>query len=252
MPVHVAVVPAIQDLPEGDSSPATASQIEFLNRAEAELRKARYRVRRCEDSVSAERGYSRETGNLVFHLSLVGLLIAVGLGGGLSFNGQRVLVEGETFVNNLAGYDSFSPGVLFDESQLRGFSLTLEKFEVSYDLNNIENRGIPIDFRATVLSRASAGADPSSAVIRVNEPLETEGGNVYLTGNGFAPVVTIRDGEGNIAFSGPTPFLPQDGNMTSLGIIKVPDAVPTQIGIISFFYPTAEKLEAEIKRLLKL
>lgn len=32
--------------------------------------------------------------------------------------------------------------------------------------------------------------------------------------------------------------------MTSLGVIKAPDALPEQIGIIAFFYPTAEQLES--------
>jgi cytochrome c biogenesis protein len=32
--------------------------------------------------------------------------------------------------------------------------------------------------------------------------------------------------------------------MTSLGVIKVPDALPEQIGMISFFYPTSAKLES--------
>jgi cytochrome c biogenesis protein len=32
--------------------------------------------------------------------------------------------------------------------------------------------------------------------------------------------------------------------MTSLGVIKAPDALPKQLGIISFFYPTAEQLES--------
>lgn len=31
--------------------------------------------------------------------------------------------------------------------------------------------------------------------------------------------------------------------MTSLGVIKAPDALPEQIGIIAFFYPTAQELE---------
>jgi cytochrome c biogenesis protein len=37
-------------------------------------------------------------------------------------------------------------------------------------------------------------------------------------------------------------FLPQDGNMTSIGIIKVPDNLPEQIGIVGFFYPSAVQL----------
>jgi cytochrome c biogenesis protein len=62
---------------------------------------------------------------------------------------------------------------------------------------------------------------------------------VYLLGNGYAVDVTIRDGDGNVALRDSIPFLPQDNNLTSLGVIKVPDAAPTQLGMIGFFYPSA-------------
>jgi cytochrome c biogenesis protein len=67
------------------------------------------------------------------------------------------------------------------------------------------------------------------------------GANLYLTGNGYAPHITIRDADGNITFAGANPFLPQDSNYTSLGVIKVPD-VDRQFGIIAFFYPTVDTL----------
>jgi cytochrome c biogenesis protein len=210
----------------------------YLEAAFKVLRSKRYKVALQGDSVSAEKGYIRETGNLIFHFSLIGVLIAVGVGGGLSFSGQRVLVVGDSFVNNLASYDSFSPGTFFDESQLEPFSVTLDDFQVLYDLQNPNNLGQPIDFIATVTSEGK------QSEVRVNYPLEAPGASIYLTGNGFAPVITVFDGEGNVAFSGPSVFLPQDSNMTSLGVIKVPDALPEQVGIIAFFYPTAEQLES--------
>ena len=43
---------------------------------------------------SAERGYLRETGNLVFHLALVGLLISVATGQMLHYRGQAIVVAG--------------------------------------------------------------------------------------------------------------------------------------------------------------
>ena len=218
------------------------SKVDRLERAQQVLRSRGFRVRRLPDSISAEKGYLKETGNLVFHYSLVLLLIAVGVGGGFSFSGQRVLVEGDTFVNNLASYDAFSPGPLFFENELQPFSMTLEDFEVVYDLRNPANLGQPIDFVANVT--LDDGESRSNSDIRVNFPLEGPGANVFLTGNGFAPVITLYDGLGNIAFSGPVVFLPQDSNMTSLGVIKAPDALPEQIGIIAFFYPTAEELES--------
>ena len=229
----------LERMPAYLSVPAESDR---LDRAEQVLKARGFRVRRLEDSVSAEKGYLKETGNLVFHYSLVLLLIAVGVGGGFSFSGQRVLVEGDTFVNNLASYDAFSPGPLFFENELQPFSMTLEDFEVVYDLRNPANLGQPVDFVANVT--LDDGLSSANSDIRVNFPLEAPGANVFLTGNGFAPVITLYDGVGNIAFSGPVVFLPQDSNMTSLGVIKAPDALPEQIGIIAFFYPTAQQLES--------
>ena len=222
---------------------------DLIERAEALLRRQGYRVvlepakGAKAASVSAERGYLRETGNLTFHVALIGVLFAVGIGGGFSYSGQRVLVEGETFVNNLASFDSFAPGALFDETQLTPFSMRLDKFEAIYDLQNPTNVGTPLDFRATVTTLLGGTVTPRSGVIRVNEPLELPNANVYLTGNGFAPAITVRDASGAVSFSGPVAFLPQDSNLTSLGVIKVPDAQPDQFGILAFFYPTAVELE---------
>lgn len=214
----------------------------FLAAAAEELKTDGYRVAVRGNSVSAERGYWRETGNLVFHISLLGVLISVGIGGGFAYSGQRVMVEGDTFVNNLASFDSFSPGVFFDQSQLKPFSMTLKQFEAQYDLLNPTNINTPLDYRATVTTLVP-GQAATESVIRVNEPLDVPSARVYLTGNGFAPVITIRDADGSISFSGPTPFLPQDGNLTSLGVIKVPDAKPQQFGALAFFYPTADELK---------
>ena len=215
---------------------------DVLQVAKELLLKKRYRVIQRGDSISAEKGYSRESGNLIFHFSLVGVLIAVGIGGGLSFSGQRVLAEGDTFVNNLAGFDSLSPGTFFNPDSLAPISVTLDKFEVDYDLRNETNIGAPLDFRATVTTRTPTDPVGKTTVVRVNEPLDQRGASVYLTGHGYAPVITIRDGNGNISYSGSSIFLPQDGNMTSIGVIKVPDNLPEQIGIIAFFYPTASQL----------
>lgn len=206
------------------------------------LASRRYRVELYEvggtKSVSAERGYLRETGNLVFHTALLGVLVSIGLGGSFAYNGQKVMIEGAPFVHVLGSYDSFSPGRFFDESHLEPFVMTLESFEVDYEEFNLNAYGVPTDFRAAVTARDPAGNE-SGGVVRVNHPFEVGGTKVYLLGNGYAPTITVRDGEGNIAFNRAVPFLPQDTNLTSLGIIKAPDALPEQLGMIGFFYPTA-------------
>jgi len=65
------------------------------------------------------------------------------------------------------------------------------------------------------------------------------GARIFLVGNGYAPVITVRDGEGGVAHSGAVPFLPMDGQYTSRGVVKVPDARPRQVALTGFLLPTA-------------
>ena len=74
-------------------------------------------------------------------------------------------------------------------------------------------------------------------IVRVNSPLTFGSTKVYLQANGYSPLVTVRDKSGEIKYQGAVIFLPQDGNLTSTGAIKVPDMEP-QIGFIGSFVPT--------------
>lgn len=211
--------------------------------AEWVLRRQRYRTQVFGDSVSAERGYLRETGNLVFHTALIGVLVAVGFGGGFGYTGQRVVVEGYAFANQLPSYDSFNPGRFFTESALEPYSIAVDSFEATYEQNNVDALGQPIDFTANVRTTVPGG-EPQEGRIKVNSPLEIGGTQVYLLGNGYAPVVTVRDPDGTVVFSQPTAFLPQDANLFSIGIIKIPDGLAEQIGIRALFYPTAVQTDS--------
>ncbi len=224
-----------------DAATSLPSVDHAVTRAMALLKRSGYRVERFGDSVSAERGYLRETGNLVFHAALVGVLVAVGLGGGFSYTGQRLLVEGQTFSNVLGSYDSFNPGRWFRQTDLKGYNLTLDKFTTTYEEKNLDALGQALDYSATVTSQEKGQAAKTSR-IGVNDPLAVGGTNVYLLGNGYAMQVTVRDGQGNVAFQDVVPFLPEDANYTSTGVLKVPDAKPSQLGMVGFFYPTASKL----------
>ena len=222
---------------ETEADAATA-----LETATALLKKQGYRVEQYADSVSAERGYLRETGNLVFHTALIGVLITVGVGGGFGYTGQRVVVEGQKFVNVLGDYDSFNPGRFFNSDSLAPFRIALDEFTVKYELENTNAIGQATDFNAAVTT-TQPGSEPQQADIRVNSPLEIDGSQVYLLGNGYAPVITVRDPEGTVVWTDAVPFLPQDANLTSIGVIKVPDGLADQVGILGFFYPTAAELD---------
>ncbi|GGA66985.1 cytochrome c biogenesis protein ResB [Pseudoclavibacter endophyticus] len=194
-------------------------------------------------SVSAERGYLRETGNLVFHIAMLGVIITVGVLGSYAWHGQRVLVEGQTFVNSPVAYSSFNPGRFFTNDQLTPYSLTLDRFDVEYESANPNAVGAVNDFAANV-TVADADGTTTQQTVRVNDPLRTNGTDVYLLGNGYAPQLTVRDADGTPVFSDTVPFLPQDSNLTSLGVVKVPDGLAEQVGMIGFFYPTAATLDS--------
>ena len=85
---------------------------------------------------------------------------------------------------------------------------------------------------------AEGDGEPQEYDLRVNHPLAIGDTDVFLIGHGYAPVITVRDGNGDVAYSGPTIFLPEDQTFQSIGVVKAPDARPTQIGLEGWFYPT--------------
>lgn len=238
--LHVDVPPKAEDIGADADAAITA--------ATTDLRRRGYRVQRYDTarswSVSAERGYLRETGNLLFHASLVGVLVAVLASSGFSYTGQRVIVEGTTFVNTLNDYSSFSPGRFVNGTQLDPYSLTLDSFEVNYVPLGSAGAGQAGDFAANLTIRDARAGTEGTEKVRVNHPITVGSERVYLLGNGYAPTITVRDPEGTIVYSESQPFLPQDSMMTSLGVIKVPDGLAEQIGLVGFFYPTQGVLDS--------
>ncbi len=94
--------------------------------------------------------------------------------------------------------------------------------------------------RLTATSAARPVPPRKSRQIRSNHPLAASSTKVFLGPHGYAPLVTVRDGRGDLVFTGPVPFLPVDPvGLSSRGVIKVPDAAPTQLGFQGFFLPTA-------------
>lgn len=224
-------------LPSHTAGTVSRPAAQVLDAAGSHLRARRYRVRREADSISAERGYLRETGNLVFHICLVLTLIGLAWGSLFSFKGTAIVVEGQAFSNTLTQYDEFGSGAGFNPSQLSPFTLALDDFDVRFETGPVQ-QGAARDFKAMV-TVAAPGGQPRSQVIEVNGPLSVGANNVHLLGHGYAPVVTVRDGSGQVAFSGPVVFLPQDTNFRSEGVIKVPDARPERLAFEGVFLPSA-------------
>ena len=89
--------------------------------------------RRATTRCRAEKGYLRETGNLVFHLSLLVLLVAVALGHLFGYKGNVLVVEGEAFSNTVVGLRHLRrPGALADERALRAVHVRPRQLTVRY------------------------------------------------------------------------------------------------------------------------
>ncbi len=226
-------------LPVSEAWTTEASPSEVVEAARQALRRRGFRVDLGDDaSVAAEKGYLRETGNLVFHAALLLLLVAVALGNLFGFQGSVLLTEGSSFSNTVSAYDTVQQGTAFDSGSLVPFTMTLDDLTVRYEQEGPQ-RGSPRDFRADVSFTESPAAPPTNAELRVNHPVVIGGTKVFLLGNGYAPMFTVRDGSGEVVFDGPVAFLPRDGNNTSTGVVKVPGAQPAQLGFQGLFLPTA-------------
>ncbi|MGH3620339.1 MAG: cytochrome c biogenesis protein ResB [Sciscionella sp.] len=198
-------------------------------------------------SISAERGQLRETGNLVFHFAMLGLIVAFAIGKMFSYSGQViVLADGSQFCNSgVYNYDSFTPGLRVDGTSLDPFCVQINDFTARYTpAGEAEHYESHIEY--------SSGRDLASGRwkpydLQVNSPLRTEGDRIYLLGNGYAPVFTVTFPNGEKRTK-TTQWRPEDPTtMLSSGATKFdPPGITDpaqrrkeQLAITGLFAPTA-------------
>ncbi len=230
-------------LPHSASYSVALPADEAMAVAAAFLGGKRFRLRRPADGdktswISAEKGYLREAGNLLFHLSLLGVLCSIAAGGLLGYKADRLMVEGTSFTDTASQLDEWHPGRLISASDLPPFTITLNKFTASYYTSG-ESAGEPSSFDANIDYSPSPGVAAKPYDVRINEPLSVDSLKVYLIGHGYAPEFTVTDAKGKVVYDQATPFIPQNtGTLLSDGVVQVPLASPTQLGFMGVFVPT--------------
>ncbi len=194
-------------------------------------------------TLSAEKGYSRETGNLIFHVALLASLVLIAVGRLYSYQGSRIVIEGagNGFCNTVSNLDSWQPGRFAAEGKISPAPFCIDamtEFTADYTAS-----GEPSKFAADVTYRRTRTSAPEHKTITVNHPLRLEGDRVYLLGHGFAPQLTIRMPNGSVRHDTAV-FIPQDAStLLSEGAFKEQGgAVGTthDIGITGFFAPTPQ------------
>ncbi|MFE3192140.1 cytochrome c biogenesis protein ResB [Nocardia sp. NPDC059240] len=183
-------------LPHHWSGADAASPDEVIDRALKQMRGWRTVVqpgsREGEVTLSAEKGYTRELGNLVFHLALVGLLASVALGKLFGYEGNVVVIanDGPGFcTTSPAVFDSFRAGNVNDGTGLTPLCVRVKDFKADY-LSN----GQAAMFTSNIQYQTGKDLDSGTwrdTSISVNHPLRVAGDRVYLQGHGFAPKFTV-------------------------------------------------------------
>ncbi|APA77820.1 cytochrome c biogenesis protein ResB [Mycobacterium avium subsp. hominissuis] len=190
--------------------------------------------------VSAEKGYLREFGNIVFHFSLLGLLVAVAVGKLFGYEGNVIVIAdgGPGFCSaSPAAFDSFRAGNTVDGTSLHPLCIRVDDFDAHYLPS-----GQAVSFAANI--DYQSGADLVANTwrhyrLQVNHPLRLGGDRVYLQGHGYAPTfsVTFPDGQIRTATVQWRPDNPQ--TLLSSGVVRIDPPAGS--------YPTAaERRQHEI------
>jgi cytochrome c biogenesis protein len=206
--------------------------------------------------VSAEKGYLHEFGNLVFHFSLLGLLVAVAAGKLFGYEGNVIVIAdgGPGFCSaSPAAFDSFRAGNTVDGTSLHPICLRVNDFEAHYlPTAQATSYAAHIDYQS---GRDLSSGSWRSFRLAVNHPLRVAGDRIYLLGHGYAPTFTVMFPGGQSRTS--TVQWRPDNPVTLLssGVVRIdppagtfPDPVERrkhQIAIQGLFAPT-ERLDGAL------
>lgn len=214
-------------------------------------------------SLSAERGYTRELANLIFHLSLVGMLLTIAAGRLVYYEGMVIIVtesgnyetppieQSTEFCNtSTANFDSFRAGPTFDGTGLTPFCFDAHDFAADYLPNGqaeMFTSNISYAIGEDILTPKEEWNDYQ---LQVNHPLRVAGDRIYLMGHGYAPTFTVTWPNGEtrtqtIQFGpeDPTFFLSTGAMRFDPPAGMYPDMYErrqNQIALEGLFAPTAE------------
>jgi cytochrome c biogenesis protein len=177
---------ATLDLPPDEAAERVRGRLRGWRRTENEAGSGR--------TISAEKGYLREVGNLLFHLSLIGLLVGFAGGKLYGYEGQVIVMSGGgQFCNTgILGYDSFQAGLRVDGTNLTPFCVQVNDFDATYQPNGqAESYRAAIGYQTTADLQSGHVNQWRPYQLEVNHPLRLDGSRVYLLGNGYAPKFTV-------------------------------------------------------------
>lgn len=171
----------------------------LANTVTRRLRGWRTAIRHADNTVevSAEKGYLRELGNIAFHFSLLGLLVAVAVGKLFGYEGNVIVIAdgGPGFCSaSPAAFDSFRAGNTVDGTSLHPICIRVNDFQAHYlPSGQATSFAADIDYQD---GRDLSANSWRHYLLEVNHPLRIGGDRVYLQGHGYAPTFTVTFPDG--------------------------------------------------------
>ncbi|MGW0161947.1 cytochrome c biogenesis protein ResB [Mycobacterium sp. NPDC003323] len=239
-------------LPKHHEAEITGDAEQLVTAVDERLKGWRRTTRATEGGVteiSAEKGYLREFGNIVFHFSLLGLLVAIAAGKLFGYEGNVIVIAngGPGFCSaSPAAFDSFRAGNTVDGTSLYPICVKVNDFDADYLPS-----GQAVSFAANI--EYQAGEDLENNVwndyrLEVNHPLRIGGDRIYLQGHGYAPTFTVTFPDGQTR-TNTVQFRPDDPlTLLSSGVVRIDPPAGTypdpderreqQIAIQGLFAPT--------------
>nr|WP_085997826.1 cytochrome c biogenesis protein ResB [Nocardia jiangxiensis] len=250
----VAAPRRLSRLPHHYSTNVEQAPAEVIAAARKQLRGWRVIERSADDSaqvtLSAEKGYFREFGNLVFHLALVGLLVAIAVGKMFGYEGNVIVLAdgGPGFcTSSISAFDSFRAGNLIDGTGLTPLCVRVKDFRADY-LPNGEAQMFTADVSYQTAQNLADNTWRDTSV-QVNHPLRVEGDRVYVQGHGYAPTFTVTYPNGQTRTQSVQWEPTGDATFLSSGVMRFDppggmypsdaDNRKNQIAIEGLFAPTA-------------
>ncbi len=175
---------------------------------------------------------------------MIFVLVGFAIGSLLGYQGGVLLLKGQQFANSGGSYDDLDPGSLFGTEDFDPFLMTVDDFDIEW-LTTGGAAGTARKFNAELTYREDVDAPDQQYDLRVNHPLTIGDTDVFLIGHGYAPVITVRDGDGNVVTSSARVFLPQDQSFLSFGVVPTVADDGTQLGFDGLFYPTFKLVDGD-------
>ena len=187
------------DFPEVSGVSVDRSLASVAEQVASVLRKRRWQTREISENGTirhfAQKGARGFWGSIVFHSSMLVLLLGIVASILGRFDAEMILTEGQTIPFNedqmvrINGKGRYAP-------ELPGTMVSLERFESRFAQGKY-----PVDYAAH-LSLTDGPLSIRKDAVRVNQPLHHGRWQIFLHRYGYAPRFEIRDRSGTLLFDG--------------------------------------------------